>query len=162
VWSDQSQSRITTDSQSVSLSWCQARGARDQFFFLLEMFLRQLRVCYFVAPSLTRGRVCNLLLLLVLASIIPRDSRPYFIVPILETPQTWRARSPYLYPTGTGWPSYTPGPCVPFRRPLRLAGLRWRYSNPPPHGNELTQFDLYCYRRSVGQFVLVSCPFWSG
>jgi hypothetical protein len=36
-------------------------GTRDQFFFLLEIFFRQLRVCYFVAPSLTIGRVCNLL-----------------------------------------------------------------------------------------------------
>jgi hypothetical protein len=34
-------------------------GTRDQFFFLLEIFFRQLRVCYFVAPSLTRGRTCN-------------------------------------------------------------------------------------------------------
>jgi hypothetical protein len=25
-----------------------------------------------------------------------------------ETPLTWRARSPYLYPPATGWPSYTP------------------------------------------------------
>jgi hypothetical protein len=25
-----------------------------------------------------------------------------------ETPQIWRARSPELYPAGTGWPSYTP------------------------------------------------------
>jgi hypothetical protein len=25
-----------------------------------------------------------------------------------ETPPTWRAKSPYLYPPGTGWPSYTP------------------------------------------------------
>jgi hypothetical protein len=38
-------------------------GTRDQFFFLLEIFFRQLQVCYFVAPSLTRGRFCNLLLL---------------------------------------------------------------------------------------------------
>jgi hypothetical protein len=36
-------------------------GTRDQFFFLLEIFFLQLRVCNFVAPSLTRGRVCNLL-----------------------------------------------------------------------------------------------------
>jgi hypothetical protein len=36
-------------------------GTRDQFYFLLEIHFRQLRVCYFVAPSLTRGRVCNLL-----------------------------------------------------------------------------------------------------
>jgi hypothetical protein len=27
-----------------------------------------------------------------------------------------------------------PGTGFPFRRHLRLAGLRWRYSNPPPHG----------------------------
>jgi hypothetical protein len=36
-------------------------GACDQFFFLLEISFRQLRVYYFVAPSLPRGRVCNLL-----------------------------------------------------------------------------------------------------
>jgi hypothetical protein len=31
-------------------------------------------VCYFVASSLTRGQVCNLLLLLVLASAVPLGS----------------------------------------------------------------------------------------
>jgi hypothetical protein len=36
-------------------------GTRDQFFFLLKISFRQLRVCYFVAPSLTRGRFCKLL-----------------------------------------------------------------------------------------------------
>jgi hypothetical protein len=55
-------SYIATDSQSASKS-CVRRpsGTRDQFFFLLEISFRLLRVCYFVAPSLTRGRVCNLL-----------------------------------------------------------------------------------------------------
>jgi hypothetical protein len=114
-----SQSHLTTDGQSASLSWCQGTiRDSDRFFFLLEIFFRQLRVCYFVAPSLTRGRVCKLLLLLVLASAVPRDSRSYFIVAILETPPTWRARSPYLYPPGTGYPSYTPGHWVPFMSPL--------------------------------------------
>jgi hypothetical protein len=42
-------------------------GTRDQFFFLFEISFRQLRFCYFVAPSLTRGRVCNLLVQLLLA-----------------------------------------------------------------------------------------------
>jgi hypothetical protein len=51
-----------------------------------------------------------------------------------ETPSIWRARSPYLFPVGTGWPSYTPRHWFPFRRLLRLAGLGWRYSNPPPRG----------------------------
>jgi hypothetical protein len=50
-----------------------------------------------------------------------------------ETPATWRARSRYLYPPGTGWPTFTPRYSVPFRRLLRLARLRWRYSTPPPH-----------------------------
>jgi hypothetical protein len=36
-------------------------GPATNFFFLLEIFFRHLRVCYFVAPSLTKGRVCNLL-----------------------------------------------------------------------------------------------------
>jgi hypothetical protein len=31
-----------------------------------------------------------------------------------ETPPTWRVRSPYLYPPGTGWSSYTPRHWVPF------------------------------------------------
>jgi hypothetical protein len=44
---------------------------------------------------------------------------------------TWMARFPYLYPSGTEWPSYTPGIGFPLRCLLRLAGLRWRYSNPP-------------------------------
>jgi hypothetical protein len=35
-------------------------GTSDQFFFLLEISFRQLRLCYFVAPSLTRGWACNL------------------------------------------------------------------------------------------------------
>jgi hypothetical protein len=106
---------------TASLSWCQATiWACDQFFFLFEIFLRQLRV-YFIVPSLTRGRVCNLLLLLRLASAVPsrvwvlRDSRPYFIFPIFETPPTWRARFPNLYPPGTGWSSYILGHWVPFQ-----------------------------------------------
>jgi hypothetical protein len=54
-----------TVSRPVSLGVRPTSGSSDQFFFLLDIFFRQLLVCYFVAPSLTRGRVCNLLLLLV-------------------------------------------------------------------------------------------------
>jgi hypothetical protein len=35
----------------------------------------------------------------------------------LQTPPTWRARSPYLHPPGTGWPSYTPRQWVPLSSP---------------------------------------------
>jgi hypothetical protein len=36
-----------------------APRARDQFFFLFEIFFRHMRVCYFVATSLTRRRICK-------------------------------------------------------------------------------------------------------
>jgi hypothetical protein len=107
-----------TVSWPVRLGVRHPSGTRDQFFFLLNIFFRQLRVCYFVAPSLTRGRVCNLLLPLVLSSAVPWVWRLYFIVPMLETTPTWSARSPHLYPPGTGWPRYTPGHWVPFLSPL--------------------------------------------
>jgi hypothetical protein len=59
-----------TVSRPVSLGVRPPSGTRDQFFFLLEIFFKQVRVCYFVAPSLTTGLVCNLKLLLVLASAV--------------------------------------------------------------------------------------------
>jgi hypothetical protein len=50
-----------TVSRLVHIGVRHPSGTRDQFYFLLEIFFRQLRVCYFVALSLRRGRVCNLL-----------------------------------------------------------------------------------------------------
>jgi hypothetical protein len=134
--SSQRQRLLMTDGQSASLGVRHPSGDQRPIFLSPWNFFTQCGLFYFVAPSLTRGRVCNLVPLQGFASAVPRDSKPYFIVPILETPQTWRARSPCLYPQGTGWPSYTPGHCVPFCRLLRLTELRWRYSNPPPHGEE--------------------------
>jgi hypothetical protein len=53
-----------------------------------------------------------------------------------DTPPTWRTRSPYLYPPRKRVAH--PGTGFPFRRLLRLAGLRWRYSNPPPRWDPLS------------------------
>jgi hypothetical protein len=50
-----------TVSRPVCLGVRRPSGTFDQFFFLLEIPFRHLLVCYFVASSLTRGRVCNLL-----------------------------------------------------------------------------------------------------
>jgi hypothetical protein len=98
-----------TVSRPVCLGVRHPSGTRDQFFFLLEIFFRQSRVCYLEAPSLTRGRGCNLLLLLVLASAVPRDSRPYFLVPILETPSTGLPGSRIYILQEQGGPDKPPG-----------------------------------------------------
>jgi hypothetical protein len=62
-----SQSYVTTDCQSASLSWCQAPiwGLRPDL-----ITVRQLRVCWSGAFSLMRERVCCLQLLLVLTSAV--------------------------------------------------------------------------------------------
>jgi hypothetical protein len=51
-------------------------------------------------------------LLLVLASAVILLSCLRF-----ETLPTWWARYPYLYPSGTGWPSYTTRHWMPFSSP---------------------------------------------
>jgi hypothetical protein len=67
-----------------------------------------------VTSSLMRGWVYHLQLLLALASaVILRSASSGTHITTLyclmyETPQTWRARSPYLYPPGTGWPQLYP------------------------------------------------------
>jgi hypothetical protein len=62
-----------------------------------------------------------------------------------EIPPTWIARSPYLYPQEQGGPVISPGTGFPFRRLLRLAGLRWKYSNPPPWGGICIYIYIYIY-----------------
>jgi hypothetical protein len=60
-----------TDSQSASPSWCQAPIWDPRPIFLSHFdFLLDSNCLLFLAPYLTRGRVCNLLLLLVLASAV--------------------------------------------------------------------------------------------
>jgi hypothetical protein len=62
-----SKSKSHCDCQSISKSWCRApSGAHDQIFITLW----QLRSWFVGAPSLTRGRVCLLYMLLALASVV--------------------------------------------------------------------------------------------
>jgi hypothetical protein len=44
-------------------------------------------------------------------------------------------------PQRQGSPVIPPGTGFPFRCLLRLAGLQWRYSNPPPHGQRGLKWD---------------------
>jgi hypothetical protein len=132
-----SQSHIVTDGHSISKSRCRAG-----------------------VPSLTRGRICLLYMLLALTRIVFLCSESFGTVTIFyclrfETPPSWRARSTYLYPPGTGWPSFIPRRWVSFRRLLRLAELQWRYTNPPPRGVQpqlsKSKSKSHCNWRSVNQ-----------
>jgi hypothetical protein len=78
------QSHITTDSELASPSLCQAPIWDPRPIFLSPWnFFRQVWVCYFVAPSLTREWVCNLLLPLLLVSAVPLVS-DHLAAPIPE------------------------------------------------------------------------------
>jgi hypothetical protein len=91
----QRQDYITTDSQSASPSWCQAPIWDTRQIYLSPWnFFRQLLVCYFVAPSLTRGRVYNFTVAADSRQSSPNRVWLYFIVPILETSPNWRVMSP--------------------------------------------------------------------
>jgi hypothetical protein len=94
-----------TVSRPICLGKKHPSGVYDQ----ICITLRLLRVCWFGAVSLTRERVCRLQLLLVLATVVHfgSDSR--------------------------GTPDHillSQFRDFPIRRLVRLAGLRWRYSNP--------------------------------
>jgi hypothetical protein len=106
VESSRVESYVTTDGQSASLSWNKAPiwGLRPDLLLLPDSYR---------ALSLTRGRVGRLQFLLVLASAVifgseSRGTRDHILISQIRD--------------------------FPFRRLLRLAGLRWRYSTPPPRG----------------------------
>jgi hypothetical protein len=112
--------------------------------FLLRLtttnFIFQLNPCGhspYVPSTLTRGWVCRLQLLLVLASavILGSESRGTHDHVLLSQIRDWRARFPCLYPQEQGGPVIPPGTGLPFRRLIRLAGLRWRHWTP--------SFDLH-------------------
>jgi hypothetical protein len=112
-----------------------------------KISFRQLRVCYFVAPSRTRGRVSDLLvqLFLGLARAVTLGSKSrrthgHILLSHLRLPEPGLP-GPLIYiPPEQGGPVIPLATGFPFRLLLRLAGLRWRCSNPPPHGST----EYYC------------------
>jgi hypothetical protein len=93
----------------VSLGIKHPSGTYDKIFITVG----QLRGCWCRAPSQKRGRICRLQLLLAFASAVILGSESLGIRYHILLSQIRD---------------------FPFRRLLGLAGLRWRYSTPPPHG----------------------------
>jgi hypothetical protein len=138
-WSSQSQSQSygTTDGQSASLSCCQAPiwGLRPDFYY-----------CQTVAGLLMWGALSDERMGLPFTIAagpcqsshsrvrVPGDSWSYFTVSDSRLPQPGGPGPRIFIPKEQGGPVLPPGICFPFRRLLRLAGLRWSYSNPPPRG----------------------------
>jgi hypothetical protein len=153
--------KLIYDRQSVCPGVRRPSGICDQFFFRHEISCRQLRLCYFVAPSLMRGRVCNLLLNCFWAlpeqSLLGRSPAELTVHILLS-----HLRLPH--PRGPGSRIYIPRNRLAQLYPGALGslsvasydswGLRWRYSNPPPHGDVYTQ-DYSLLYRQVTQTVAV-------
>jgi hypothetical protein len=76
---------------------------------------------------------------------VPRDSRPNFTVSDSRLPQPGGPGPRIYIPQEQGGPVIPPGTGFPFRRLLGLAGVRWRYSTPPPHGMK----SMYAFRVRV-------------
>jgi hypothetical protein len=133
--------KIIYDRQSVVQS---TLVTRNNLWPKIKTFVtaRRLRVCSGGAHSLTRGRVCRLQLVSVFASAVIfesefRGTNDYFTVSDsrLQKPGGLGPRNYILQEQDD--PVTPPGTEYPIRR-LRLAGLWWRYSNPPPCGGLLT------------------------
>jgi hypothetical protein len=115
-------------------------GAYDQIFIIV----RHLRFCWYGAHSLTRGLVCSLFSLLALANAVIfgskfRGTRENILLSEIRD--------------------------FPFRRLLRIAGLRWRYSTSPPHGivSRIVSLTSESYVTTDGQSASLSWnkePFW--
>jgi hypothetical protein len=141
----QSQSYVTTDGQSASLSLCQAPiwGLRPDFYF-----------CQTVASLLMWGALSDervgLSFTIAAGPSLPAQSfsgpspaglMTNFYCLRFKTPPTCGPAHRIYIPQEQGGPVMPPGIAFPFRRLLRLAGLLWNFSTPPPHGR-LTDTQL--------------------
>jgi hypothetical protein len=143
---------VTTDGQSASPSWCWAPvWAHDH---LLIFFVRQLLVLDVGRPLWREDGsvICS-------AVTLWSESRRTHNRILLSHLKLPKRRKPGLHiyiPQAQGGPVISLGTEFPSRRLLPLARLRWRYSNPPPHGVNVTNIHIYmfvcaCVRKDWGR-----------
>jgi hypothetical protein len=130
-------------------------------------FIFQLHTCGcspYAKTPLTRGWVCRFTIAAGSRQRIPRDSWSHFTVSHSRLPQLGGPGPRIYIPQEQGGPVIPPSIGFSFCRLPRLAELRWKYWNPPPHGlcriTELSQIELTFRRpeyRSIPRTVLL---FW--
>jgi hypothetical protein len=136
----EAEAEFTTDSQSASLSWCRTPiwSPWSDFFF-----------CLTITGLLVRGTFSDERMgLQFIAAARPRQhssSRVWVPREFLRLPQPGGPGPlTYISQELSGQITRTSlGTVFSFRRLLRLAGLRWRYSNTPPHAvDDSHEFQL--------------------
>jgi hypothetical protein len=124
-------------------------------------FIFQLNTCHcspYVTSFLTRGWVLSFTIAAGprQRSHSPAEFMTTFYCLIFDTPPTWRAKSPYLYPAGTEWPGYTPGHWVPFSSPATNRRATVEVFEPASKRNnpDCQESDLlYGWRFTAAQLV---------
>jgi hypothetical protein len=88
---------------------------------------------------------------------VPRESWPYFTLSVSRLPQPGGPGPRIYIPQEQGDPVITPGTGFPFRRLLRLAGLRWRYWNSPPRREVSLIFSMsgFTWSYTANMFILM-------
>jgi hypothetical protein len=156
-----SQSYVTTDGQSASLSWCQAPiwGLRPDFYYcqtdagllMWDAFSGERTGLPFTIAAGPRQGSHSWVRVL-------QDSWPYFTASDTRLPQPGGS-GPHIYiPQEQGGPVIPPSTGFPFHHLLMLARLRWRYSNLPP-----CRAQSQSYVTTDGQLTSLSwnkAPIW--
>jgi hypothetical protein len=124
-----------TVSRPVCLRTKHPSGGQDHIL----VTVRQLRVFWCGAPSLTRGRVCRLQLLLAFASAVilgteSHGTRDYILLPQIWDYPNLEGQVSVFIPQKQGGPFILIDTGFTFQPLLRLAGLRWRYSKQSAYG----------------------------
>jgi hypothetical protein len=132
-------------------------------------FIFQLNTCGYspyVTSSLMRRWVCRLQFLRAPASAAilgsqSRETEDHIILSQMRLPQTGGPGPRIYIPQEQGGPVIPRGTGFPFLRLLRLAGLRWRYSNPPPSGCQVQSTPLSArttHRKHIPSIVACCRP----
>jgi hypothetical protein len=108
----------------------------------------------------------------------PTGLMAIFYIFRFETPTTWMARSPYLYPPRTGWPSYIPRHWVPFSSPPMTrratvavleptstqdpnwSQLRWPSNIASEQTQQKTPFPCWCGWRGITCSIAAAMSTW--